>query len=310
MNLRDLRYLVAVAEHRHFGRAAESCQVSQPTLSSQIKKLEGFLGVQLVERSSKQVMLTAVGEAVASRARQILAAVDDLVEVARSASDPLAGDFRLGLIPTVAPYLLPALIPVLRETFPRLRPVLQEEQTSVLLERLRHGEIDAAILAVPVDGIDAFQRLHLYDEPFLLAVPRGHRLDRVDSVSLECLRDEQVLLLEDGHCLRDQALDICRMVGAREEREFRAASLETLRQMVAAGGGVTLLPALAGGDPDTAGGLGNLVLHRFSPSPPMRHIAMVLRKGSAREPTVRDIAETICRMPLVERLVGDPDSLG
>ncbi len=310
MNLRDLSYLVAVAEHRHFGRAAESCLVSQPTLSSQIKKLEGFLGVQLVERSNKQVMLTDVGEDVARRARRILAAVDDLVEVARSASDPLAGDFRLGLIPTVAPYLLPAMIPVLRERFPRLRPVLQEEQTSVLLDRLRHGELDAGILAVPVDGIDAFQQLHLYDEPFLLAVPRGHRLDQVETVGLECLRDEQVLLLEDGHCLRDQALDICRLVGAREEREFRAASLETLRQMVAAGGGITLLPALASGDSGNTGGQGNIALHRFSAPPPLRHIAVVLRKGSAREPTARAVAEMIRHLPLVERLVADQDSLG
>ncbi len=302
MNLRDLRYLVAVARHRHFGRAAEACYVSQPTLSAQLKKLETFLGVQLVERSNKQVMLTPIGEEVANRARYILATADDIIEVSRAASDPLAGDFRLALIPTVAPYLLPHLVPALREQFPRLRPLLYEEQTAALLERLRRGEVDAGILAVPVDGAESFAQEPLYDEPFLLATPKDHELGAADGIDLDCLAGERVLLLEEGHCLRDQALDLCKLVGVQEEREFRATSLETLRQMVAAGAGITLLPELAADANATLANGSYIALHRFSDPQPQRHIAILWRKASAREATVRAIAEEIRKLELIADL--------
>ncbi|MEX0732533.1 MAG: LysR substrate-binding domain-containing protein [Aquisalimonadaceae bacterium] len=303
MNLRDLRYLVEVARYRHFGRAAEASHVSQPTLSAQLKKLEAFLGVILVERTNKQVMLTPIGEEVATRARYILSAADDIIEVSRAASDPMAGDIRLSLIPTVAPYLLPHLVPAIREHLPRLRPMLYEDQTAHLLDRLRRGEVDAGILALPVDGADSFAQEALYDEPFLLAAPRGHPLVDTDRIDLKRLSGERLLLLEEGHCLRDQALDVCKLVGAREEREFRATSLETLRQMVAAGAGITLLPELAA-NPSLANASA-VVLHRFVSPPPLRHIAMVWRKGSPREPAVKAIAETVQGLESIRNLGAD-----
>lgn len=307
MNLRDLRYLVAVADHRHFGRAAEACHVSQPTLSAQLKKLEHYLGVQLVERSSKQVILTAIGDDVARRARGMLNLADDIVEVARAASDPFAGDLRLGIIPTVAPYLLPHLVPAFEQQLPRLRPILREEQTAACLEKLRNGVIDVAVIAVPFEGADAFAQRTLYDEPFLLAAPAGHPLAEQPDVSLQDLSDARVLLLEEGHCLRDQALSVCQTVGAREAREFRATSLETLRQMAAAGAGITLLPQLAALADSNALGDGRLVLRRFTAPQPHRRIAVLWRKGSAREPTVRAIADVIRALPEVQALWRDSD---
>ena len=305
MNLRDLRYLVAVAELRHFGRAAEACYVSQPTLSAQIKKLESFLGVQLIERSNRRVMLTPIGEEVAQRARYILSAADDIVQVARSARDPMAGDLRLGLIPTVAPYLLPHLVPALREALPRLHPLLYEEQTAQCLERLRNGSLDAVVLAVPVEGADGFAQAHLYDEPFLLASPRGQEPGRAALASLERLSEARVLLLEEGHCLRDQALEVCKLVGASEEREFRATSLETLRQMVAAGAGITLLPELAARSSAGIANAGAITVQRFELPEPSRHIALLWRKGSARESTMQAIAEQVRGLAAVRALGRD-----
>ncbi|MFV8835022.1 LysR substrate-binding domain-containing protein [Aquisalimonas sp.] len=302
MNLRDLRYLVAVAEHRHFGRAAEACHVSQPTLSAQLKKLEQYLGVQLVERSSKQIMLTTIGDDVARRARSMLNLADDIVEVARAASDPFAGDLRLGIIPTVAPYLLPYLMPAFERELPRLRPLLREEQTAACLEKLRNGVIDVAVIAVPFEGADTFAQATLYNEPFVLAAPAGHPLAERRDVTLADLVDARVLLLEEGHCLRDQALSVCQTVGAREAREFRATSLETLRQMAAAGAGITLLPRMAAAADATAVGHGRLVLRRFKAPQPHRQVAILWRKGSAREPTVQAIADVIRALPEVRAL--------
>lgn len=302
MNLRDLRYLVAVAEHRHFGRAAEACYVSQPTLSAQLKKLEGFLGVQLVERSSKQVLLTVIGQEVAERARSMLSLADDIVELSRAASDPLAGDLRLGVIPTVAPYLLPHLFAALTEQMPRLRPVLNEDRTGSCLERLRQGQLDVAIIAVPVEGADAFPQRVLYDEPFLLAAPENHPLAARKVVDLDDLTDTRVLLLEEGHCLRDQALSLCQTVGAREAREFRATSLETLRQMAVSGAGLTLLPQMAAHAGPRQGADSGLVLRRFRDPQPRRRIAALWRKGSAREPTVRALVDLIRGLDAVREL--------
>ena len=302
MNLRDLRYLVAVAEHRHFGRAAEACFVSQPTLSAQLKKLESFLGVQLVERSSKQVMLTPIGDEVAHRARGMLNLADDIVEVARAASDPLAGDLRLGVIPTVAPYLLPHLVPALRASLPRLRPLLQEEQTAVCLDKLRNGFLDLALIAIPVEGHEAFAQLPLYDEPFLLATPADHPLAAREKVRLDDLADARLLLLEEGHCLRDQALSVCQTVGASEAREFRATSLETLRQMAITGAGITLLPRMAAQAAPPGVQSEALALRRFHDPQPSRRVAALWRKGSAREPTVRAVADVIRNLAVVRGL--------
>src|SRR5690606_35920919 len=235
VNLRDLRYLVALAEHRHFGRAAEASFVSQPTLSTQIRKLEEELGVALFERAPRKVMLTPVGREIVERARKVLADVDQLAEIARRSQDPEAGTVRLGLFPTLGPYLLPHVLPGLRERFPRLEFLLVEDKTDALLERLRDGRLDAAVLALPL----ADEQLHaepLFDEPFVLATPAGHPLAGRGPLAVDDLDEERLLLLEEGHCLREQALDVCRLAGAGE-RDFRATSLETLRQMVAAGVG-------------------------------------------------------------------------
>ncbi|KAB7624194.1 LysR substrate-binding domain-containing protein [Alkalilimnicola sp. S0819] len=299
MNLRDLRYLVAVADHRHFGRAAEACFVSQPTLSTQIKKLEGFLGVQLVERNHKQVMLTPVGSAIAERARQIINQADDLVQYAKAAADPLGGDLRLGFIPTSGPYLLPHLMPALGTQLPRLRPLLYEDQTARLIERLQRGQLDAGLMAVPVD-VAGFDHVEVFAEPFVVALPPGHPLAVQERIALQDLAREKVLLLEEGHCLRDQALDICNRVGVREDEEFRATSMETLRQMVSAGVGITLLPALAAEVYRAFDAQGRLELRPFSDEPPVRRMALYWRRSAAREQTLRAVAEVIAGLSAVK----------
>ena len=294
MNLRDLRYLVALADLRHFGRAAEACHVSQPTLSTQLKKLEDELGVQLVERAPRKVMLTPVGSDIVVRARRVLADVEQMRETARRTADPEAGSVRLGLFPTLAPYLLPHVVPKIRSRFPRLELLLVEEKTEALLTQLREGRLDAAILALPLHE-DWLQIEKLFEEPFLLAVPHGHALAKQGSMKLAELSKQHLLLLEDGHCLRDQALAVCAMAGAGEKDGFRATSLETLRQMVAAGVGITLLPLLAVKPPVPASG--NIELVPFRNPPPSRKLALVWRRSSAMGEFLRKLAATLRDLP-------------
>src|SRR5689334_20981956 len=229
LKLKDLRYLVAVADTRHFGRAAERSFVSQPTLSAQLKKLEDYLGVQLVERAPKRVSLTSAGEEIVARARLILEASDEIVELAKGHRDPLAGRLKIALLPTIGPYLLPNVAARLRKQLSRLELMLYEYQTDPMLEKLHSGEIDVGILALPVplDGLDSFE---LYREPFTVALPAGHKLASRQAIKVDDLTHETLLLLEDGHCLREQALDICSGTGVSEKQDFRATSLETLRQ--------------------------------------------------------------------------------
>lgn len=294
MNIRDLRYLVALAEHLHFGHAAEACFVSQPTLSTQIKKLEDELGVSLVERAPRRVMLTPVGRDVASRARSILDQVDQLRETARRSRDPEAGTVRLGLFPTLSPYLLPHVVPLLRQRFPDLELLLVEEKTETILARLREGRLDAGVLALPVHD-DQLHVEPLFEEPFLLAVPEHHPLARRSSLSLDDLANESLLLLEDGHCLRDQALDVCQLAGAGEKTGFRATSLETLRQMVAANVGITLLPSLAVRPPAPQSDA--ITLIPFTGTAPSRHIAMVWRRSSAMSGFLEKLAGVFRDLP-------------
>jgi LysR family hydrogen peroxide-inducible transcriptional activator len=290
MNLRDLRYLVALADERHFGKAAERCFVSQPTLSAQIRKLEDYLGVALVERQPKRVSLTETGEKIVARARLVLQEADAIVEIARTDRDPLSGALKLALIPTVGPYLLPHVVGPLRKAVPRLKLMLYEYQTAPLLEKLRAGEIDMGILALPVPA-DGLESEPLYEEPFMLAVPAGHRLAEQERVKVDDLKGETLLLLEDGHCLRDQALEVCSRIRVHEEQDYRATSLETLRQMVAAGHGVTLLPQLAAGSP--VGTVRGLRAKAFVRPAPARTIGAVWRKSTTRAPAVAAIAATI-----------------
>jgi LysR family hydrogen peroxide-inducible transcriptional activator len=278
MNLRDLRYFVALAELKHFGRAAAACFVSQPTLSTQIRKLEEELGVSLVERAPRKVMLTPAGREIAERARRIVGDVEQLREAARRSQDPEAGTVRLGIFPTLGPYLLPHVVPGIRARFPRLELLLVEEKSDVLLARVRDGRLDAALLALPLHD-DQLHAEFLFEEPFMLAVSEHHPLARQSSLVLKDLAKQRLLLLEDGHCLRDQALDVCQLAGSGEKTGFQATSLETLRQMVAANVGVTLLPTLAVKPPVARSD--SIHLLRFDDAAPSRRIAMVWRRSSA-----------------------------
>jgi LysR family hydrogen peroxide-inducible transcriptional activator len=292
LKLKDLRYLVALADTRHFGRAAARCFVSQPTLSAQLRKLEQYLGVQLIERQPRRIALTPAGEEIVQRARSMLEASEAIVSVARTRRDPLAGELRLALLPTIGPYLLPQVALRLRKALPRLELMLFEYQTEPMLERLRHGEIDVGVLALPVEADGLLERA-LYDEPFVVALPEAHRLAARAHLRSEDLAGETVLLLEEGHCLRDQALSFCRYSGMHEKQDFRATSIETLRQMVAAGVGVTLLPLLAsrGAYDHTRG----VAVRPFARPVPSRRIGAVWRKSSARATAIEAVADQIAR---------------
>nr|WP_255682211.1 LysR substrate-binding domain-containing protein [Luteimonas sp. BDR2-5] len=295
VNLRDLKYFVALADHLHFGRAAAACFVSQPTLSTQIRKLEEELGAPLVERAPRKVMLTPTGLLVAERARRIVGDVEQMKEAARRNMDPEAGTLRLGMFPTLGPYLLPHVVPAIRTRFPQLELLLIEEKSDVLLAQLREGRLDAALLALPVHD----EHLHiepLFEEPFVLAVPDHHPLAGHAPLRLADLSDQRLLLLEDGHCLRDQALDVCHLAGASEKSGFQATSLETLRQMVAANVGVTLLPMLAVQPPVAQSPDIRLVGFADDP-PPSRRIAMVWRRSSAMSAFLGDLAGLFRALP-------------
>jgi LysR family transcriptional regulator, hydrogen peroxide-inducible genes activator len=294
MNLRDLRYLVALADLRHFGRAAEACHVSQPTLSTQIRKLEEELGVPLVERAPRQVMLTSAGLDIAARARRVLAEVEQMRDTARRTADPEAGSIRLGIFPTLGPYLLPHVVPRIRTRFPRLELLLVEEKTEALLAQLREGRLDAAILALPLHE-DWLETEELFDEPFLLAVPAAHPLATRSSLDVHELEHEHLLLLEEGHCLRDQALAVCSLGGAGERDGFRATSLETLRQMVAAGVGATLLPLLSVQPPVPPSDAIRLLT--FTGQAPSRRLALVWRRSSASSGFLRKLAAVLRALP-------------
>jgi LysR family hydrogen peroxide-inducible transcriptional activator len=291
VNLRDLRYLVAVAEHRHFGRAAEACFVSQPTLSTQLKKLEAELGVTLIERSSRHVLLTEVGEQVVARARSMLAEAENIRGIAKRAQDPESGSVRMGIFPTLAPYLLPHVVPAIHKRFPQLELLLVEEKTEVVLQRLHDGLLDCGILALPI-GDESLHLEPLFTEPFVLAVPSDNHLASSDGpLDVSVLAGEHVLLLEEGHCLREQALSVCRLAGADERSGFRATSLETLRQMVATGVGVTLLPSLAVQPPVPPNP--DVALIPFRDPAPTREVAMFWRRSSVYAELLPKVAEVI-----------------
>jgi len=290
MNLRELEYLVAIDEERHFNRAAQRCFVSQPTLSGQLKKLEQQLGVQLVERNTRQVVMTDVGHAVAAQARRVLMEAKAVKEIAASFHDPLSGALQVGLIPTVAPYLLPVIMPTLREHFANLKLWLHEQQTKVLLEKLRHAELDMMIQALPIENHE-FVEIDLYREPFWLLVHCDHELAQRSSITVDDLEGRDMLLLEEGHCLREHTLDVCFKAGAREDNQFHATSLETLRHMVGEGMGLSLLPELA--VPKVLNQDENIRYIPFSGTVPIRRIGMLYRKESYRAKTFESLAEVI-----------------
>lgn len=293
-SLRQLQYAVAVADTHGFRKAAERCHVSQPSLSAQLAQLEGALGVRLFERDRRGVLITSAGEALLGRARRVLAEVDDLAAAARELGDPFSGRLRVGVIPTVSPYLLPEVVPTLRRKYPRLALLWVEEKTAVLLQDLREGRLDAVLVAL-VPGMDDLERQTVAEDPFVLAGSPDHPLLRSRRpAQLRELETQTVLLLEDGHCLRDQVLTLC-TAGRASEADFRATSLATLTQMVAGGAGVTLLPALSLGVENRRG---ELALRPFVAPRPSRTLVLAWRKQSPRRQALQDVAATIRAAPI------------
>ena len=287
--LRQLQYTVAVADARSFRAAASACHVSQPALSAQLAAMEDALGVRLFERDRRRVVPTSAAEPILARARQLLIEADDLTQVARGLGDPLAGTLRLGVIPTISPYLLPRVVPTLHRSHPRLTILWTEDKTDVLTERIQAGALDGALLALEARLPD-LQRSVLGRDPFVLAAPAGHPLITPRGPAhAHDLDGAGVLLLEDGHCLRDQALSFCAK-GRAQELGYRATSLTTLVQMVAAGAGVTLLPQMAVGTEARRSGL---AIRPFARPAPHRTIGLVWRRGAATEVALKAVASTI-----------------
>ena len=290
--LRQLKFLVALAEKRHFGHAAEACFVSQSTLSAAIQELEEGLGVILFDRTRRSVAPTGIGLEIAERARTILRQAEDLVDTAVAAHDPLCGPLRVGVIPTIGPFFLPRMLTRLREAAPELKLFLREEQTAVLLSRLEAGQLDAAILALPVPINDA-ESEDIGLDPFYVVCPRGHRLAALETVHPTDMATEDLLLLEDGHCMREHALAACQLEGARRNVALQGTSLHTLVQMAAIGLGVTLVPEMA----IASGLLAGLDLHvaPLAGDRPWRRIALVWRRTSGRKETFHQLAELLRR---------------
>jgi len=274
LTLKQLRYFSALAQTLHFGNAAKQCHVSQPALSMQIKELEAHLGVALVERSSSKLLLTAEGADIAARAREILISVQDLVEMVSHQRHPFSGRLRLGVIPSIGPYLLPQLLPEIHQAYPDLELSLRESQTLTLVNNLLDGSLDLLILALPVEPLE-IETMALFDDRFAVAMPRDHPLATRQEVSQDELSNEHLLLLEEGHCLRDQALAVCH---SSKDDEFRASSLATVVQMVANGYGITILPELARSA--EVGAEGPIAVVPFVEPTPYRTIGLAWRQSN------------------------------
>jgi len=294
--LRQLQYLKLLAEHGGFGKAAEAAHVTQPTLSSGIQELERALGASVVDRARSGVILTAVGEEALRRATVILNETEELVEAAKNAGQPLAGRFRLGVIPTIAPFLLPRALPLLRDRFPKLRLFLREDLTQRLIAALKAGQLDAALIALPFD-MAGLNWAHVSDDELLAAMPANHPLAREKSASIAALEREELILLEDGHCLREHALAACGLKPQKSlsgEESFAATSLPTLVQMVSSGLGMTFLPAMA-----VDAGLTNpasVAVRPIAAVNASREIVVAWRAGSNRGVEAKLIAETLKRV--------------
>lgn len=291
--LRQLQYLKLLSEHGSFSRAAEACHVTQPTLSAGIQELEKILGAAVVDRARSGVILTAAGQEAVRRGNAILNQTEDLVQAARGAGQPLAGRFRLGVIPTIAPYLLPRALPVLRERFPKLRLFLREDLTQRLIAALKAGALDAALIALPYD-MTGLAWAHVEDDELLAAAPANHPMALQDRVSPESLEGDDMILLEDGHCLRDHALAACGLEpprGVGDEESFAATSLPTLVQMIGSGLGISFLPAMAveAGLTDHAA----VTVRPLDTAKSSREIVVAWRAGSSRADEGRLLAATL-----------------
>jgi LysR family hydrogen peroxide-inducible transcriptional activator len=304
MTLTELRYIVAVARERHFGRAAEACFVSQPTLSVAVKKLEEELAVTLFERGAGEVSVTPPGQKIVEQAQRVLEEAARVHEIAAAGRDPLVGPLRLGAIYTIGPYLLPKLVPIMRRTAPSMPLHIQENFTHNLSESLKNGEVDVILIALPFDEPGIATRA-VYDEPFLVAVPKGHDWEERKRISADELTRESLLLLGEGHCFRDQVLDICNVMRAKERsslaRTVEGGSLETIRQMVASGVGVTVLPSTSIG----AGGTGDLIrILPFSRPAPTRRVGLAWRRSFPRPEAIEALRKAIlsCNLSQVTKL--------
>ena len=300
MTLNELRYIVAVARERHFGRAAEACHVSQPTLSVAVRKLEEELGVSLFERRKGDISITPIGEQIVSQAQRVLEEVAGLRQIALQGRDQLAGPLRLGAIYTIGPYLLPHLIPQLAETAPQMPLVVEENYTAVLCEKLKQGDLDIIVISLPFDE-PGIRTLPLYEEPFTLLIPSSHPFNQQEEVSIEQLSRENVLLLGSGHCFRDQVLEVCpdclgKSADGRPRQALESSSLETIRYMVASGLGVTVLPCTATGAERFSERL--VQIRRFAGTPPSRTVALAWRKSFPRPEAVNAVREAILSAPL------------
>ncbi len=291
MNIRDFEYLVALAEHKHFRKAAEACFVSQPTLSGQIRKMEQELDTTLLERSNRRVLFTEAGMQLVEQAKRILSEVKTFKDMASLQGKEMSGPLHIGFIPTVGPYLMPKIVPQLKAEFPELALFLHEAQTRQLVRRLEEGKLDCLILA-SVAETEPFTELQLYNEPLYVAVPGDHKWAQLDQLDMQQLSGHTVLSLGDGHCLRDQALGFCFAAGAKDDEHFKATSLETLRNMVAAGSGITLLPELAVPKQRQQNGICYLKAKNPLPS---RKIVLVYRPGSPLKSRFEKLAQLILR---------------
>lgn len=289
MNIRDFEYLVALAEHKHFRKAAEACFVSQPTLSGQIRKLEDELGTALLERSSRRVLFTDSGLQLVDQAKRILSEVKTFKDMASGQNGVMTGPLHIGFIPTVGPYILPRIVPALKEQFPELELFLHEAQTNQLVDQLEDGKLDCLVLA-SVAETEQFKEIDVYDEPLSVAVPYGHEWADLEEVDMHDLKGRTVLSLGDGHCLRDQALGFCFAAGAKDDERFKATSLETLRNMVAAGAGITLLPELSLPKEKQKDGVCYI---KASNPVPSRRIVLVYRPGSPLRARFEQLAKAI-----------------
>jgi len=293
MNLRDLKYIIAVSETRHFGKAAQRCFVSQPTLSGQIKKLEAELGIAIFERTNRSVEVTPIGESIIRLANTMIEQADAIVQLAQAHQDPLAGPLRVGAIPTLSPYLMPLILQPLQKQHPKMRMVLSEEQTETLVDRLLHHQIDAALLATPVEQ-EELASFALFDEPFWVAYPRKHEFYEKEKITRRDIDHENLLLLAEGHCLADQAMDICHLHERQQQgdmADLRAASLETLIQLVSAGFGITLVPALAMLGSWTSGS--GVVAQPLNWSNAKRRIVIAYRRSFPRHAAIEALATII-----------------
>jgi LysR family hydrogen peroxide-inducible transcriptional activator len=278
-SFQQLRFLCALAERRHFGRAAESCAVTQSTLSGGIKELEARLGVALFERSHRNVMLTPLGKQIAAGAQNLLVAAEELVGIARNAQEPLSGPLRFGVIPTIGPYVLPSLLPRLGTALPKLQLYVREDRTSVLLDKLAAGELDILLLAMPYDLGDV-ETMAIADDPIVVAMPRNHSLCRRNLVDRDDLAQQQLLMMEDGHCLRTHSLQACQIVDPVRNETFQATTLRTLVQMVAAGLGITLMPQIAVAS--ELASTHDVVIRPLAPEQPFRTLVLAWRQTSSR----------------------------